>query len=548
LEKQPCSLDGKIWIVADARIDGQQELRNTLRSHGRHLTATTTDAELILHAYAVFGERLLDYIIGDFAFAIWDEVESSVFCACDHFGIRPLYYVQTNNCFLFASEVTALLVHPQVKRTLNETAIGDFLMFGCPMDSDMSIYQYIHKLPGGNRLEIRGTSPAARKTYWQLDEPEVAPRLTEEEYAQEFHAIFCEAVKDRVRTNNIAVEMSGGMDSTSIAAVATSYMKFNGNTVNAYTSTCQPLIPEDCEAHFADLVAKFIGIPITYSNLGNAYLFSSDEDSELATDQPCPSQNIAYSHKSLTEMTRKGAKIITSGFMGDALFPDPGEYYIQLLQKGEIGRLATELYFHLKFHKTIRSLGLRRLFSPRRVSRILPFPSWIDAEFAQRTNLEERWDKHWEIYIKTDSKSQLGRPWLTHHFRAYEVLNLPLRVVYPFLDIRLVEYAMTLPNFIKHNKRILRKAMHKQLPVEILTRPKYGLPGDILRTKIMAGMYTRAPNDLKIVASKNYINMDKYLVAYDHYCAGKGKESTFWSAFILLPIALDEWLSKNSIL
>ena len=102
---QPLTRDGLVWIVADARIDARQALLSDLRLAGRRLVDAATDVELILEAYAVFGDAFLHHLLGDFAFAIWDSRHAKLICARDHFGVRPLFYAKTNKSFFVTIQV-----------------------------------------------------------------------------------------------------------------------------------------------------------------------------------------------------------------------------------------------------------------------------------------------------------------------------------------------------------------------------------------------------------------------------------------------------------
>jgi asparagine synthase (glutamine-hydrolysing) len=125
-ENQPTTLDGQVWITADARIDEWDHLRSMLSAKGRQIPDTVTDVELILHAYHVWGEDCVDHLIGDFSFAIWDARQQKLFCARDHMGVKPFYYFLSDKLFIFASDVGALLAMPEVPRRLNEARIADF--------------------------------------------------------------------------------------------------------------------------------------------------------------------------------------------------------------------------------------------------------------------------------------------------------------------------------------------------------------------------------------------------------------------------------------
>lgn len=542
---QPCSLDGNLWITADARLDGQRELRGKLRARGREITTATTDAELILHSYGAFGERFLDHLIGDFAFALWDRNNATLLCACDHFGVRPLFYAKTSNQFIFASDIRALLVHPGVTGKINETAVGDFLLFGSYLESDMTIYQGINRLPGATVLRVRQGQATESNRYWHLGEPEITSRKSLADHTMEFRAIFDEAVKDRLRSDNIALEMSGGMDSTSIAAVATKQTHPGITRLHAYTSTCHPLLEDDDEAVFANQVASHLGIPITIDNLGLHHLFERIGNPELATPQPCPSYDLAYAYDSMKSIADTGARVVTSGFMADALFATHGSYHRRLLGENRYGRFAAETAAHLWLHKTHRGLGFRSMLNVPRQPVSWPAPAWIGTDFLKRQNLEDRWHRLWALYDSPRTLDQLQRPWLNHLLNNYEILDIPLVARFPFLDLRLVKLMMDSPNYLKHNKFILRNAMHALLPEAVLRRPKKGLPGDILRSKITSGMVSRPGTGTPLLAEAGYIDGDKLAEAHRRFLAGEGAESTFWSAFILLPIALELWLSQN---
>ncbi|MGH9727001.1 MAG: asparagine synthetase B family protein, partial [Candidatus Acidiferrales bacterium] len=93
-EHQPATIDGCTWVTADVRLDARRELVDALRSGGRDANLSNTDVQLLLQSYEVWGEGCVDHLLGDFAFAIWDARRQQIFCASDHFGIRPLYFAQ----------------------------------------------------------------------------------------------------------------------------------------------------------------------------------------------------------------------------------------------------------------------------------------------------------------------------------------------------------------------------------------------------------------------------------------------------------------------
>src|SRR5208337_1764648 len=128
-EQQPRTLDGHVWITADARIDAREELIQKLRADGCLGLARANDAELILIAYRVWGTSCVDHLLGDFSFAIWDGIRKRLFCARDHFGVRPFYYARIDRCLIVSNNLETIREHPCVSYKLNDLAIVNFLLF-----------------------------------------------------------------------------------------------------------------------------------------------------------------------------------------------------------------------------------------------------------------------------------------------------------------------------------------------------------------------------------------------------------------------------------
>ena len=120
-----------------------------------------TDAEVILQAYEKWGDDCVKHLIGDFAFAIWDDREQRLFCARDHFGVKPFFYTHTADSFNFSSTLNEL----KVSNTLNEIAVGDYLLFGVNQDQSTTIYKDIHRLPPGHTLVVENNQIRIQR-YW----------------------------------------------------------------------------------------------------------------------------------------------------------------------------------------------------------------------------------------------------------------------------------------------------------------------------------------------------------------------------------------------
>lgn len=150
-EYQPFSFDGNIWITADARIDGRQDLVRRLQSHGRNASLSAPDVELILHSYLIWGEDCVTHLLGDFAFAIWDERQRQLFCARDHFGIKPFFYAHLADQLIFGNTLDCIKMHTAVSEALNELAIADFLLFDANQDLATTVFCR-HPTPAASAL------------------------------------------------------------------------------------------------------------------------------------------------------------------------------------------------------------------------------------------------------------------------------------------------------------------------------------------------------------------------------------------------------------
>ncbi len=166
-EQQPWSPDGRFWITADARIDGQAELLAKLKAKVSGPLDGVPDVQLILHAYRVWGEGCLKHLIGDFAFAIWDATERRLFCARDHFGVKPFFYARLSHDLVFSNNLNCIRLHPAVSETLNAESIEDFLQFDFIQNLANTAFADIQRLPPGHSLSwAEGTSRVQR--YWTL--------------------------------------------------------------------------------------------------------------------------------------------------------------------------------------------------------------------------------------------------------------------------------------------------------------------------------------------------------------------------------------------
>src|SRR5580765_4688538 len=209
---------GRFWAMQNGEIYNHVELRSELERLG-HVFATTSDTEVIAHAYAEWGVDCLRHFNGDFAIAVWDRERRELFLARDRFGVRPLFLADYGGDVCFASEAKALLRHPRSRRELDPVAIADTFTMWTPLP-DRSAFAGIRELPPAHYVVVGpdGMGPLTR--WWDL---EFAPdeSSSEDELIEQVEALLVDAIRIRLRADvPVATYLSGGLDSSAIAAIA----------------------------------------------------------------------------------------------------------------------------------------------------------------------------------------------------------------------------------------------------------------------------------------------------------------------------------------
>ena len=190
-----CNEDETVWIAFNGEIYNYLALREFLQKKG-HRFSTMTDTECIVHLYEEFGIECVKELKGMFAFAIWDDNKKHLYLARDRFGIKPLYYTETDGKFLFASEVKAILEHPAVTREVELSSIHDYLSF-LYVPAPKTMFKGIKKLPAAHWLKFN-EGQIQIKRYWKLEFNHTKNSASEEEHAQQVYELFRESVKMRL--------------------------------------------------------------------------------------------------------------------------------------------------------------------------------------------------------------------------------------------------------------------------------------------------------------------------------------------------------------
>jgi asparagine synthase (glutamine-hydrolysing) len=401
---------------------------------------------VILNAYEKWGEDCVKHLFWDFAFAIWDDRKQRYFCARDHFGVKPFYYTHIDNQFAFSNSLNELRLNPRVSNTLNEIAVGDYLLFGVNQDLSTTIFKDIQRLPPGHTLTVANGAITTRR-YW-TPEPTTELRFRDpNEYVERFSELLSTAVKDRVTTDRVAISMSGGLDSTSLAAIA----RAHGKDVHAFAVVYDRLIPDE-ERHYSTVAAQHLGIPITHLSADRYTLFDEQLPGEMDQPEPFLISALTGQFNDLLRLSAEFSPVMLTGYDGDAFMNVP--------RPSRLGAVK----------KTIKRL----IPEKRAATEGRPY-SWLDEAFVKRTHLVERWKRP-----SINQASPLNPIW-TALFEGYDrsSTKLPLEVRHPFMDVRLVEFLSSIPvRPWRVNKYILRLAMKDKLPSAVINRRKTPLARD----------------------------------------------------------------------
>ena len=244
--------DDSLWMVFNGEIFNYVELRPELERLGHHFH-THSDTEVILHMYEELGPGCLNRFNGQFAIALWDERQRSLFLARDRVGVRPVFYTLAGDQLVFASEIKAILQHPAVQAEIDRQALTEIFTFWSPQPPH-SIFKNIFELPPGHYLLLKNGQIEIRP-YWQPafvpDEPGRSP----ESYLEELESLLIDSTQIRLRADvPVGAYLSGGLDSSLTTALIRSY---NSNRLDTFSISFSD--PHFDESSFQGQMAEELG-------------------------------------------------------------------------------------------------------------------------------------------------------------------------------------------------------------------------------------------------------------------------------------------------
>jgi asparagine synthase (glutamine-hydrolysing) len=497
---QPCSLDGRTWLLGDVRLDGRDDMRRKLEQHGDEISPNVTDEELVLRAWHRWREDALPDLIGDYSFALWDAEARQLCCARDLMGARPFFYAKAGNRLYFSNTLNAIRCVPEISSDLDNHFIGDFLLQGSCADTGRTAFRYIARLPAGHLLRCsKKEFRVNRYTSLQVEEPLWLKRP--EEYIERFFGLVKQAVLDRLPDGPVAVLLSGGLDSTCIASVATRCMKERARSfsLRAYTFDCQPLF-DDKEGILATRAARHLGIPIQICSQAAWLPFAGFEDSQVMPE-PTAEPYLALQ----CEQNRRialHARVVLTGYGGDGVLTGQAwPYLVYLFRARRWLRAARDFGGYFLKHRRIpplragfRSTLYRWAYRPNPMAE---YPQWLAPKLERDLLLRDRWLDLQQIHERLHPlypeayETLRGGYWpaiLECEEPAWNGTYVQSRA--PLLDVRIQRFLLRVPPVpMCIDKEILRRALDGMLPDEIRLRPKTPLAGDPVAQQVKNGLW-----------------------------------------------------------
>lgn len=481
-KRQPCTLDGLVWIAADARIDARAELAGSLEAAACKGVSGASDAELILHAYRAWGVECLRRLIGDFAFLIWDGRERSLFGARDHLGVKPLFYTDTGKSFFCSNALDTLRLAPGVSSELNIRTVADYLLFDCGWDRDATYFNGIYRLPAGHYF-LYSEQGLRTASYWS---PEVKPVRYRRayDYVDRFRELFQAAVNDRLRTGRATIFMSGGLDSTMVAAHAN---RAKGTRLRAHTLVIDRLFADE-ERKYSQLAANFLSIPIEHLATDDILPYSHHLDWQFSkwTPEAHPRAGVAYARDCAASQY---SRVALTGCGGDPDLHTDAGYIAGYLRPARWWQLVTGVAWHIRIGRRLPRLGIRSLLRKRlRAGQTFrpPYPPWLNPDLEKRLDLRGRYEQIFAVKpLSGDGRSEAIESFRDPSWQAFfegldpGITGFPLEQRHPFFDLRLVTFLTAIPPLPWCQEKLLFKAAGRgMLPPEILLRPKQPLLRD----------------------------------------------------------------------
>ncbi|MBK8515261.1 MAG: asparagine synthase (glutamine-hydrolyzing) [Saprospiraceae bacterium] len=505
---QPMISESGTVICYNGEIYNFIELRKELSN--RYKFVTNSDTEVILAAYEIWGEECVNRFRGMFALALWDVRKRKLFCARDHFGIKPLYYAIVQNTFYFASEIKTLLPFlPDIKTNIE--GLKDYLTFQLCL-GEKTLFEGVNEvLPAHSVVADMNTSSVEIKKYWEVYYEPNFDR-TAQYYREKLKELLEDSVKFHMRSDvPVGAYVSGGLDSSTIALIAKNY-QVHGDMIG-FTGKFSSFGVAFDESHYAQLVADKGGFDLKTIDITSQDFLDNIENTIYHLDYPVAGPG-SFSQYMVSSLAAKHRKVVLGGQGGDEIFGGYTRYLIAYFEqciKAAINGSSGNGNFVVTYESIIPNLISLKGYKPmlsqfwkdglfenmdRRYFRLINRApdlgdeiKWENLEnYSSRKTFETifngdnvRKEAYFDLMTHFDFKTLL--PGLLQvEDRMSMAHGLESRV--PLLDKAIVELAAEIPADIKFKdgdmKHIFKQVVKDYLPQEVYNRKdKMGFPTPI---------------------------------------------------------------------
>lgn len=578
-----CDKAKGLLITADACIYNKKELCSLLNIEYNKRTSIT-DGQIILLAYEKWNEECPKYLVGDFAFVIYDEKENKVLCVKDHMGSRSLYYSYENNIFTFSTVIEPL----KNNKRLNERWICDFLALKSVVhqfEPEETIYNNVYQVLPATAIIIKDNKLTQYKYWDPLENSNILKLKSDDEYIDEFKKVFFEAVNCRLDTDKeTSIMLSGGLDSTSVACVAGRILKNKGRKLISYTSIPMDGYQDNTSKYrFADESEYVDSLKEVIDNLEINYCKSEKKDSvsdikrfTQILEQPYKTfQNIFWVDEIMRKVEKRNSKILLTGQYGNFSI-SYGDFLVHvktLLESGHLCKVIKEISECSKLCNQSMITTSKCIIKAFREYKNVRKNSSIEekykhsplkGELINKWNIDRRIEKskYGSINLKCKNIKEfrqcfLDPVMLTQIGNIESKLSLAHGIVQrdPTKDKRVVEFCLSLPidQFVRNGQErlLIKRAMRGILPDKIrLNSFKKGLQSADWLQRLASKhdyIYGKLEAAIKDEKSNKYLDIEKLKKQLEYLEANLIDSNLIDMRMIIISLTLHEYLNNKDM-
>lgn len=543
-------------IIYNGEVYNFKDIRQDLISEGYSFDSNS-DTEVILKSYHFWGIDCVERFRGMFAFAIYDYEQQEIIIFRDRAGVKPLYYSQTDNALIFSSELKPLMKYPDFNKEIDFEAVSSYLQFGY-IHAPKTVFKSVQKLLPGHYLKYDiGSKVLVKERYWNINDF-YENQVARENIAEELEATIIEAFNLRMIADvPVGVFLSGGIDSSLVAAIVQKYSKI---PINTFTIGFEDKKYD--ESNYAKEIAKYLGT-------NHTELICKKEDA-LAIITKLPkifdepfADSSAIPTVLVSELAKKQVSVVLSGDGGDELFCGYTSYALmeerfRILSKIPFKKMANKFLnlipipiFMLNrvneklYRKIVKLKNMldhedivnsfkvsNSIFTKDEIKRLIKEEYYFPEETAAVTsNLEKMMISDFKGYLPDDLMVKVDRSTMSTSLEGRE----------PFLDHKIIEFAASIPISHKKNKKILKNVLARYMPEHLFIREKqgFGIPINYWLRQDLKYLLDQYLSE-ELINEYNVFNYEYVSRLLELFYAEKNDDSKIW---VLLMFQM--WFSEN---